>query len=62
MVKLNCSTLRTSLYSFAEDVGLGQRTVEGLMVCPSKIAPLGLATVLITYTDSIGNLGSRNPL
>ncbi len=55
MVKLHCSTLRTSLFSFEEDIGLGQRTIEGLMMCPSKIATLGLATVLIPYTDSIGN-------
>ncbi len=62
MVKLCCSTLRTSLFSFAKDVGLGRRAVEGLMMCPSKIATLDLAKVLITYTDSIGNWGSRNPL
>jgi hypothetical protein len=55
MVKLHCSTLRTSLFSFAEDVGLGRHAVEGLMMCPSKIATLGLATVLITYADSISN-------
>ncbi len=62
MVKLCCSTLRISLFSFAEDVCLDQRTVEGLMMCPSKIATLGLDTVLITYADSIGDWGSRNPL
>ncbi len=62
MVNLRCSMLRTSLFSFAEDIGLGQHAVEGLMMCPSKIATHGLATVFITYTDSIGNWGSRNPL
>jgi hypothetical protein len=55
MVKLHCSMLRTSLFSFAEDIGLGRRAVEGLMMCPSKITTIGLVTVLITYTDSIGS-------
>jgi hypothetical protein len=55
MVKLRCSTLKTSLFSFAEDIGLGWCAVEGLMMCPTKIATHGLATVLITYADFIVN-------
>ncbi len=55
MVKLHCSMLRTSLFSFAEDIGLGQHAEEALMMCPAKIATHGLATVLITYANFIGN-------
>ncbi len=55
MVKLNCFTLKTSLFSFAEDISLGQHAVEGLMMCPTKITTRGLATVLITYASFINN-------
>ncbi len=55
MVKSRCAMLRTSRFSFTEDIGLGRCAVEGLMMCPTKIATHGLATVLITYASFIDN-------
>ena len=53
MVKLPYSKLRTSWFSFTEGSNLDRHAVGRLMMCLTKIATHGLATILITYISFI---------
>jgi hypothetical protein len=60
MAKLPCSMQRTSRFLFAEGIVLGWHAVGGSIIFLTKIAILGLDTILIAYIGFIGNGGSHN--